>query len=75
MGKASAGRVYVVAAIKDGQTKFWAAAMRRDRAAAAVQQILPLGWKIVVTAWRLTPGRIAKLNMRANSVHELKQAP
>jgi hypothetical protein len=73
MGSAFGRRVYVVVAMKDGQTKYWAAAMRRDRAAAAVQQLLPLGWKAVVTRWRLTPGMIAKLNMRANSVCRLNK--
>jgi hypothetical protein len=37
MGNAFAGRIYVVAATKDGQTEFWAAATPRKTAAAEVQ--------------------------------------
>jgi hypothetical protein len=42
MGNVFAGRICVVAATKDGQAEFWAAATQRDGAAAAVQQLLPL---------------------------------
>jgi hypothetical protein len=75
MSKAFAGRIYVVAATKDGQTEFWAAATPRKTAAAEVQQLLPTGWMAVPTGWRLTPEKVAKLNMRANSVRKLEQAP
>ena len=75
MHNAFAGRIYVVAATKDGQTEFWAAATRRGSAAAAVQQLLPLGWTAVVTGWHLAPGKVAEFNMRANSVRKIKQAP
>ncbi len=75
MGNAFAGRIYVVAATKDGQTAFWAAATPRKTAAAEVQQLLPLGWTAVPTGWLLTPEKAAELNMRANSVRKIKQAP
>jgi hypothetical protein len=68
MNNAFAGRIYVVAATKDGQTEFWAAATPRKTAAAEVQQLLPTGWMAVPTGWRLTPEKVAELNMRANSV-------
>ena len=75
MGKAFAGRIYVVAATKNGQTEFWAAATPRKIAAAEVQQLLPTGWMAVPTGWRLNPEKVAALNMRANSVRKLKQTP
>ena len=74
MGNAFAGRIYVVAAIKDGQTEFWAAATPRETAAVEVQQLLPTGWTAVPTGWRLTPEKVAKLKLRANSVRKLKEA-
>lgn len=73
MGNAFASRVYVVAATKDGQTEFWAAATPRARAAAAVQRLLPLGWTAFITGWRLTPRKVAELSMRTNSVRKLEQ--
>jgi hypothetical protein len=73
MGNAFTGRVYVVAATKDEQNEFWAAATPRAKAAAAVQRLLPLGWTAVVTGWRLAPGKVAELSMRANSVCKLEQ--
>ena len=73
MGNAFGGRVYVVAATKDGQTEFWAAATPRARAAAAVQRLLPLGWTAFATGWRLTPGKVAELSMHINSVRKLDQ--
>jgi hypothetical protein len=75
MGNAFAGRIYVVAATKDGQTEFWAAATPRKTAAAEVQQLLPTGWTAVPTGWRLTPEKVAELNMRVHSVRKIKQAP
>jgi hypothetical protein len=35
--------IYVVSAIKDDQSEFWAAAAPRHAAAAQVQQLLPPG--------------------------------
>ena len=73
MDDASAGGVYVVAATDGWRIEYWAAAMPRKKAAAEVQQVLPLGWKAVVTGWRLTPEKIARLKIRANTVCKLKQ--
>lgn len=75
MDKTFTDRSYVVAAIKEGQrTEFWVAATaRRDRAATAVQKVLPPGWKAVATGWRLTAEKVAKLKMRADSVCRLRQ--
>ncbi len=75
MGNAFAGRIYVVAATRDGQNEFWAAATPRKTSAADVQQLLPNGWMAVATGRRLTPEKVAELNMRANSVRKLKQVP
>ena len=72
MRNAFAGRIYVVAATKDGRTEFWAAATPCKAAAAEVQQLLPTGWMAVPTGWRLTPEKVAELNMPANSVHKPK---
>ena len=72
MGNAFAGRIYVVAATKGGQTEFWAAATPRKTAAAEVQQLLPTGWMAVPTGWRLTPEKVAQLNMPANSDAQTK---
>jgi hypothetical protein len=74
MGNAFAGRIYAVATTKDGQTEFWATATPRKTAAVEVQQSLPTGWMAVPTDWRLTPKKVAELNMRANSVRKLTQA-
>jgi len=49
MSKAFAGRIYVVAATRDGQTEFLAAATPRKTAAAEVQQLLPIEWMAVAT--------------------------
>ncbi len=72
MGNAFAGRIYVVAATRNVQTEFWAAATPRKTSAVAVQQLLPAGWMAVPTGWRLTPEKVAELNMSANSVRKLK---
>jgi hypothetical protein len=75
MGSRSDAGIYVVAATKDGKTEFWAAATRRERAAAAVQQLLPAGWTAILLGWRLTPEKVAELKLRSNSVRKLEQRP
>ena len=68
-------KVYVVAAIKNDLTEFWAATTSREEAVAQVKKSLPGGWTAVLTGWCLPLGKDAALKMRANSVRRLKQAP
>jgi len=63
--------VYIVTATKSGQTEFWAAATSRHHAAAAVQRVLPPGWRIMFLGWQLSPTKAAALKMSANSVRKL----
>jgi len=66
------GGIYVVAATKDNKTEFWAAAVRRGDALAAVQQLLAPGWTAAtIMDWRLTPERVAALKIRTNDVRKL----
>jgi hypothetical protein len=63
--------VYIVTATKDGLTEFWAAATPSDHAAVAVQQVLPPGWRVMFSGWRLNPTKAAALKMSSNSVRKL----
>jgi hypothetical protein len=63
--------VYIVAASKNGRTELWAAATPRQRAAAAVQRLLPPGWRVTPLGWRLSPTKAAALKMSSNSVCKL----
>jgi hypothetical protein len=65
---------YVVSATKDGQTEFWAAATSRHRAAAAVQHVLPTGWRVTLLGWRLSPTKAAALEMPSNTVRKLVES-
>jgi len=76
MGNIRIGGIYVVAATKGGQTEYWVAATRRDEALAAVQQVLPAGWRATtVTDRRLTPEQVESLKLRPHDVRKLKEAP
>jgi hypothetical protein len=55
MANTYAGGIYVVAATKDGETEYWAAATPRAKAAFAVKEMLPPGWACTVTDRHLTP--------------------
>jgi hypothetical protein len=63
--------VYIVSATKNGQTEFWAAATPRQDAAAAVQRVLPAGWRAVFLGWRLNSTKSRALKMSSNSVRKL----
>jgi hypothetical protein len=63
--------IYVVSAIKDDQSEFWAAAAPRHAAAAQVQQLLPPGWTATLMGWRLGRVRATELKMRPDSVRRL----
>jgi hypothetical protein len=71
MGNSYVAGISVVIATKDGRTNYWAAAVPRDKAIAAVQQKLPPGWTAALTSHHLTARKVEALNMRPNSVHEL----
>jgi hypothetical protein len=63
--------VHVVAATKDGETQFWAAATSRNEAVARVLQRLPRGWTATLMRWQLTAKKIAQLNLEPNAVEKL----
>jgi hypothetical protein len=67
-----AGVVYIVTAMKDGETEYWVAANPRDQALAAVREHLAPGWTPSLTDQRLPPEMVAQLEMHANSVRKLK---
>ena len=60
--------VYVVAGTCGDKTQYWAAAVARKRAAQEVRNALGPEWKTTVLDWRLTPERVAQLNLTRNSV-------
>jgi len=63
--------VYIIVATKDGQTEFWGAATPRHRPAAAVQRLLPPGWRVMFLGWRLSRTRAAALKVSSNGVRKL----
>jgi len=63
--------VYVVAGTCGDETQYWAAAVARRRAAQEVRNVLGPKWKTTVLDWRLTPERIAKLNLTRNTVRRI----
>jgi hypothetical protein len=65
------GSVYVVQAIKDDKTEFWAAATVREKAVAAVERELGDGWTVTLTDRRLTRQRLSMLKMLPNAVRRL----
>ncbi len=67
--------IYVVAATKGGETRYWAAAVPQHRAVDEVQRQLPPGWRAILTDRRLAPEQIAELKIRSNSVRELNFFP
>jgi hypothetical protein len=67
--------VYVVAAAKGGETRYWAAAVPQHRALDEVQRRLGPGWRAILTDRRLSPERIAELRIPSNSVRELDFIP
>jgi len=73
MPKKAAARIYIVIATKDGVIEYWAAATRRKDTMAAVSERLPPGWQAVLTSWRLTPEKMATLNLRPNNVCQLSR--
>ena len=58
-----AGGVNIVVASKRGKVEFWAAAIAREAAVAAVEQFLAPGWKATLTGRHLTPEQVAKIEI------------
>ena len=75
MSKLYAGGIYVVAASKDGQTEYWAAATSPKQATAAVQLVLGTTWKIKLINRRLTPAQVAELSLQPDDVRRLSPLP
>jgi hypothetical protein len=67
--------VYVVAAAKGGETRYWAAAVPQHRAVDEVARQLANGWHLTLTDRHLTPEQIAELKIRSNTVQELHFIP
>ena len=63
--------VYVVVGTCGDKIQYWAAAVSRRRAAQEVGNVLGPEWKTTVLDWRLTPERLAKLNLTRNSVRKI----
>jgi len=70
-----AGEVCIVAATKDSQTEYWAAATGREEAVAAVRKLLAPGWTATLTDRRISPKQIAVLHLPPNGVRKLRYVP
>jgi hypothetical protein len=66
--------VYIVVGTCGDKIQYWAAAVARRRAAQEVRNVLGAEWKTAVLDWRLTPERLAKLNLTRNSVRRIGSA-
>jgi hypothetical protein len=73
VSNALTGGIYVLAAVKDGQTEYWAAATIRAEAVAAVRREVPPGTDVFLTDRRLTPQKIKALKLRPNAVCLLRE--
>ena len=69
--KRTLGGIYVVEAVKDGLTEYWAAATLQEDAVAAVIEQLGPGWIVTLTEQRLTNQRLSILKMLPNTVRKL----
>ena len=63
--------VYVVVGTCGDEIQYWAAAVSRGKAAQQVRDVLGPQWKTTVLDWRLTPERLAELNLTRNSVRQI----
>jgi hypothetical protein len=71
MRKRLFGGIYVVAAIKDGEVQYWAAATLQENAVAAVEKQVGPEWLVTLTEQRLTNKRLSVLRMLPNTVRKL----
>jgi hypothetical protein len=65
------GGIYVVAAMKDGEIEYWAAATLQEKAVEAVQKQVGPDWLVTLTDQRLTNKRLSVLRMLPNTVRRL----
>jgi hypothetical protein len=65
------GGVYIVQAMKDGVTEYWAAATLQENAVGAVEKAIGSGWIVTLTDRRLTNQRLSILKMLPNTVRKL----
>ncbi len=63
--------VYIVVGIRGNEIQYWAAAVSRRKAAREVANMLGPEWKTTVLDWRLTPERLAKLDLTRNGVRNI----
>jgi len=67
-----ADAVHLVLALKGAKSEIWAAATPRSDAVQAVQVMLGRGWKAIrIVETRLTPERVASLELSPNGVRKL----
>ena len=71
MRRRTFGGIYVVAAMKDGEVEYWAAATLQENAVAAVQKQVGSNWLVALTDQRLTNKRLSVLKMLPNTVRKL----
>jgi hypothetical protein len=71
MTSAETHPVYVVVGTYGDKIQYWAAAVSRRKAAQEVGNMLGPEWKTIVLDWRLTPERLAKLNLTRNGVRKI----
>jgi hypothetical protein len=71
MTSAETHPVYVVVGTCGDNIQYWAAAVSRRKAAQEVRNMLGPEWKTIVLDWRLTPERLAKLNLTRNRVRKI----
>jgi hypothetical protein len=65
------GGIYFVAAMKNGEVEYWAAATLQENAVEAVQKQVGAGWLVTLTEQRLTDKRLSVLKMGPNTVRKL----
>jgi hypothetical protein len=63
--------VYIVVGTRGNELQYWAAAVSRRKAAREVANVLGPEWKTTVLDWRLTPERLAKLDLSPNSLRKI----
>jgi hypothetical protein len=66
-----AGEAHMVVGALNGKIELWAAAVPRERAIEAVQDIAPLGSRLTLTYLRFPPAQVAALKLRPNGVRKL----
>jgi hypothetical protein len=69
--KRTLGGIYVVEAIKDGLTEYWAAATLQENAVAEVVKQLGPGWIVTLTHRPLNNQKLSALKMLPNTVRKL----